>query len=81
MDKMLGRLEVISTWLSEIFIVFLIFSVQDYGLFILSYCHNVEFSMCLPFHLFARLKQGLFQFSSYYKKKTKKKKKDNKLDI
>lgn len=67
MDKMLRWLEVISIWLSEIFIVPFILCTRFlasffFFFFFLPYCHNVEFSMCLPFHLYARSKQRLFQF-------------------
>lgn len=62
MDKMLRWLEVISIWLSEIFIVPFILCTRFLASFFSPYCHNVEFSMCLPFHLYARSKQRLFQF-------------------
>lgn len=44
------------------YLLFLLFSVQDFWPLFFPYCHNVEFSMCLPFHLYARSKQRLFQF-------------------
>lgn len=59
---MLRWLEVISIWLSEIFIVPFILCTRFLASFFSPYCHNVEFSMCLPFHLYARSKQRLFQF-------------------